>query len=64
MADDRHEAYRAMFSIQEIGEEIKLLTKDEVASLLYNCTRQALNTSIYETSPINLFRELLKHYKK
>ena len=64
MADDRHEAYRAMFSTEEIREEIELLSKDQIASLLYDCTRRALDTSIYEISPINLFREVIKHYKK
>lgn len=63
MADDRHEAYRAMFSIEEIRKEIESLSKDEIASLLYDCTRQALDTSIYEVSPINLFRRILKFHK-
>ena len=63
MADDRHEAYRAMFSTEEIRKEIESLTKQEIASLIYACTRRALDTNIFETSPINLFREVLKHYK-
>ena len=63
MADDRHEAYRAMFSTKEIREEIELLSKDQIASILYDCTRHALDTSIYQTSPISLFRKILKYYK-
>lgn len=63
MADDRHEAYRAMFSTEEIREKIALLSKDQIASILYDCTRRALDTSIYETSPISLFREVIKYYK-
>ena len=64
MADDRHEAYRAMYSTQEIQKELESLSKEQVASLMYDCIRVSLDTSIFETSPITIFKKLLKNYKK
>ena len=45
MADDRHEAYREMFTLSKIREMLDGMDSFERSSFVYECIHHALNAN-------------------
>jgi hypothetical protein len=60
MVEDRYEAYRSMYVISKITEELKNVPSEDISTLIYDCIITALESE--SKSPQLVFNNVIKRY--